>query len=84
MTAIRKSKNLKLYSGVLFHEINVLVLLTFLIRTEASILAQSPIVGIGDDRSELESRKVATLALICELQQRSMVCARSLFNVFPY
>ncbi|KAF8832344.1 hypothetical protein HHX47_DHR1001762 [Lentinula edodes] len=42
-------------------------------RTEASILAQSPIVGIGDDRSELESRKVATLALICELQQRSML-----------
>ncbi|KAJ3865469.1 hypothetical protein EV359DRAFT_80449 [Lentinula novae-zelandiae] len=42
-------------------------------RTEASIPAQSPIVGIGDGRSELESRKVATLALICELQQRSML-----------
>ncbi|KAJ3750406.1 hypothetical protein DFH05DRAFT_1467125 [Lentinula detonsa] len=44
-------------------------------RSEASIPTDPPVVGVGDGRSEAESRKVATLALLCELQQRKMLYA---------
>ncbi|KIK70991.1 hypothetical protein GYMLUDRAFT_79166 [Collybiopsis luxurians FD-317 M1] len=42
-------------------------------RSEATIHTEPPIVAIGDAEREAESRKIAALALICELQQRNML-----------
>ncbi|KAJ3779234.1 hypothetical protein FB446DRAFT_711436 [Lentinula raphanica] len=44
-----------------------------LFRSEASIPTDPPVIGVGDGPSETEARKVATLALLCELQQRKML-----------